>query len=211
MFRFPCDRTISQECDEYDILIVSINGIVNVKLIIFNVYSIMRPVIKSLNVNIANCTNGIEIESCVSDFVNTFDKISTPLFKKTFKTPSTNEVNENLFTNKSHAPWFNETCREKRFRFYQMLHKYGEIKNGLNRVNMTKSRSEYKIAMRKSRYNYDKKKTDRFENARFKNARSYWNLLKETAGVKPANIPLTSFEQYFKAINNPLDHFYIVL
>ena len=46
------------------------------------------------------------------------------------------------------------------------------------------------------------------KNARFKNAKLYWNLLKESAGVKPANIPLTVFEQYFKAINNPVDPFY---
>ena len=47
-------------------------------------------------------------------------------------------MNENLFTTKSDAPWFNKTCREKRFRFYEMLNKYREIKNDLNRINMTK-------------------------------------------------------------------------
>lgn len=34
-------------------------------------------------------------------------------------------------------------------------------------------------------------------------------MLKETAGIKSANIPLSSFERYFKAINNPSDPFYI--
>ena len=32
---------------------------------------------------------------------------------------------------------------------------------------------------------------------------------KKTTGIKPVNIPLTAFEQYFKAINNPTDQFYI--
>ena len=73
---------------------------------------------------------------------------------------------------------------------------------------MSKARSEYKTAIRKARYSFDKKKTERLENARFKNARQYWNLLKETAGIKPSNIPLTSFEKYFKAINNPTEPFY---
>ena len=94
-------------------------------------------------------------------------------------------------------------CLEKRFCIYQKLNKFRENKNDVTRENTTKARSVYKIAMRKARYDYDKKKTERLENARFKNARLYWNLLKETAGVKPANIPLTSFEEYFKAINNP--------
>ena len=34
-------------------------------------------------------------------------------------------------------------------------------------------------------------------------------MLKELSHVKPANIPLSSFEQYFKAVNNPTDPFYI--
>ena len=33
-------------------------------------------------------------------------------------------------------------------------------------------------------------------------------MLKELAHVKPANIPLSSFEEYFKAVNNPADNFY---
>ena len=40
------------------------------------------------------------------------------------------------------------------------------------------------------------------------NARLYWNLLKESAGVKTPSVPLSSFEQYFRAVNNPADHFY---
>ena len=41
-----------------------------------------------------------------------------------------------------------------------------------------------------------------------KNAKLYWNILKSSAVIKPGNIPLSSFEQYFKAVNNPDDHFY---
>ena len=33
-------------------------------------------------------------------------------------------------------------------------------------------------------------------------------MLKESVGMKPANINLSSFEQYFKAVNNPTDPFY---
>ena len=33
-------------------------------------------------------------------------------------------------------------------------------------------------------------------------------MLKEAANVKPANIPLSSFEEYFKAVNNPSDPYY---
>ena len=87
-----------------------------------------------------------------------------------------------------------------------MLNRYRENKNDDSRINMSKARSVYKTAIRKARYSFDKKKTERFEKARFKNARLYWN--KETAGIKSSNIPLTSFEKYFKAINNPTEPFY---
>ena len=130
--------------------------------------------------------------------------------KKKFHTTESGDPNANKpFSYKDDAPWFNEICREKRFYFYQMLNKYRENKNDESRINMTRARSEYKTEMRRARYIFDKKKTERWKNAKFKNARLYWNLLKEhAAGVKPANIPLTSFEKYFKAINNPLDPFY---
>ena len=34
-------------------------------------------------------------------------------------------------------------------------------------------------------------------------------MLKELAHIKPANIALASFEEYFKAVNNPNDRFFI--
>ena len=36
----------------------------------------------------------------------------------------------------------------------------------------------------------------------------FWNPLKSYASIKPGNIALSSFEQYFKSVNNPDDHFY---
>ena len=33
-------------------------------------------------------------------------------------------------------------------------------------------------------------------------------MLKELSHVKPANIPLSKFEEYFKFVNNPSDPFY---
>ena len=87
-----------------------------------------------------------------------------------------------------------------------MLNKYRENKTNNNRINMIQAQSDYKNVLRKARYEYDKQKTMRLENARFKNAKLYWNLLKESAGVKSSDI--SAFEQYFRAINNPENPFY---
>ena len=50
--------------------------------------------------------------------------------------------------------------------------------------------------LRKSRCEFDKERTSRFVNAKYKNAKLY-----------STNVSLSSFEQYFKAVNNPSDPF----
>ena len=60
-----------------------------------------------------------------------------------------------------------------------MLDKYRESKTDVNRKGMVKARSEYKSLIRQCRYEYDKEKTSRFVNAKYNNARLYWNLLQE--------------------------------
>ena len=99
-------------------------------------------------------------------------------FRKKVHSQDVSEPDCSSFTYKNDAPWFTVLCHEKRFYFYQMFNKYRENKTNTNRVNMVKARSEYKTTLRKARYDYDKKKTMRLENARFKNAKLYWNLLK---------------------------------
>ena len=58
----------------------------------------------------------------------------------------------------------------------------------------------------KSDYNDNTKK---LLTARYKNARLFWKMLKDASGVKQSNISLSTFERYFKAVNNPEDRFFI--
>ena len=48
----------------------------------------------------------------------------------------------------------------------------------------------------------------KLETYRRTNAKLYCNMLKDASHVKSPNIPLSSFETYFKAVNNPYDHFF---
>ena len=89
-----------------------------------------------------------------------------------------------------------------------MLDKYRQSNTDENRINKLKARSRYKKLIRKCKYEYDRDKTNNFINAKHKNDKLYWNMLKEAANVKPANIQLSSFEEYFKAVNNPSDPYY---
>ncbi|MCG8034648.1 MAG: endonuclease/exonuclease/phosphatase family protein, partial [Candidatus Thiodiazotropha taylori] len=158
-----------------------------------------------LDTKISACSNGAEVQSCVTDFVTLLHDVATPLFKKSIKhnnaSISFNQDNDN--------PWYNDECRQKKYYFMCMLDKYRGLKTDENRVDMVRARSEYKTVLRRCKYEYDKEKTNKFITSKNKNAKLYWNMLKELAHVKPANIALSSFEEYFKAVNNPADPFYL--
>ena len=160
----------------------------------------------SLNAKISDCSNSTDIDSCLSEFVGIIDDVSSPFFKKYHSKNATESKNKEPAENKN--PWYNEECHESKYIFLHMLNKYRSFKTDENRKNMVKARSNYKSIIRKCRLNYDKERTKKFVDAKFKNAKMYWNMLKELAHVKPANMPLSSFEQYFRSINNPLDPFY---
>ena len=59
-----------------------------------------------------------------------------------------------------------------------MLDKYRQSKTDVNRINMVRARSSYKTVLRKSKYEYDKEKTNKFVKAKNKNAKQYWNIVK---------------------------------
>ena len=53
------------------------------------------------------------------------------------------------------------------------------------------------------------KKPIKLLNAKYKNAKQYWKLLKESVtGPKCSNLSATDFANYFKSINNPNDLFF---
>ena len=68
---------------------------------------------------------------------------------------------------------------------------------------MTRARSSYTECIRKCKLVYDNKQTDKLITARYKNSKMYWNMLKSCAGISNSNISVSTFEHYFKSINNP--------
>ena len=75
---------------------------------------------------------------------------------------------------------------------------------------MVRARTEYKNAVRII-YNFekDRQKSIKLLNAKYKNAKQYWKLLKESVtGPKCSNLSATDFANYFKSINNPNDPFF---
>ncbi len=145
----------------------------------------------------------VDIDNSVSGFNTLLNSVCEPLFKKTIhvKHKST-KVTSPRYTLDENA----ETAKNL---FFNNLNTYRRDETNHNRICLVKSRTEYKQCLRKCRYQQAKIQTNKLLQARTKNAKQYWQLLKEVAGVpKPNTISADSFVAYFKAINNPTDHFF---
>ncbi len=81
--------------------------------------------------------------------------------------------------------------------FYRTLNAYRKDQSDSRRLDMIKARYEYKSTVRTCKYRKDKENTIKLENARFKNAKLYWKMLKDTAGCRSPNISLDQFSLLF--------------
>ena len=153
---------------------------------------------------ITNELNFVENESDIDLNLNCFyciiDDVCTPVFKNKLKR---NNTPGNTHTQSKKQRWFDSECEDQQNQFYNSLNDYPREQSDLNRQNMVENRSAYKKLIRRKRFYYDKKQTKTLEEARFKNAKEYWKLLKGIGVKKTSNLNVSHFEEYYKAINNP--------
>ena len=159
----------------------------------------------TLTNELQNVMDTENLEENLSTFYEEIGNICDPLFKRNIQhgTTSTN-------TSKMNNKWYDGECTEKRKEFFSHLNNYRTNESAENRSSMTKSQTEYKSLLRSKRYHYDKHETEKLVQARYKNAKLYWNMLKNSQNGKNTslNVSLSQFEQYFKSINNPESVFY---
>ena len=122
----------------------------------------------------SNSTVTDDIDRCIQSFENLFEDVSSMCIKIT---SNASHADQEYQTEKN-LPWYNEDCFEHKVIFRRMLNKYRELPNDENRLRMVEARSKYKNVLRKYRYEYDREKTANFLQAKKRNAREYWNLLK---------------------------------
>ena len=145
-----------------------------------------------------DCTDNID--KCVENFVAVIDNVCKPLFEKKCKSPE---------STKMRAASYDHECEIKRMHFFDKLNKYRKDKSDINRVEMVRARSCFKSSVRKYKRECMKQKTNKHINTRYKDAKEYWKLLKQSQQSKPSKLLLAdTFGQYFKAINDPQSPFY---
>ena len=150
----------------------------------------------------ASCEN--DINSSISSFSALLDTVCTPLFGKTSHSTSTKDRDQ-----KKTDFEFDNLCADKRKQFYHSLNIFRKNKSSENRQQMVMARTEYKNSVRNFNYNKQQQKSIKLLNARYKNAKEYWKLLKESVTRQTSKHPSANdFDKYFKAINNPDSHFF---
>ena len=105
---------------------------------------------------------------------------------------------------------YNKECELKKC-ISHMLNKYRAVKSDTNRINMVKVRTDFKAEVRKFKLEVNRVKTKRLVDAKYKNAKEYWKLLKDATNINTntsKNVSADRFAKYFKAINNPDDAFF---
>ena len=142
-----------------------------------------------------------DVDTCLQSFVSIIDDVCMPLFKK--------PTNCSCKNDKSSSSLYNEDCKIKKMIFYDKLNKYRKNKCDATRAEMVRARSNFKSSVRKFNRECQKYKTDKLIATRFKDAKGYWRLLKQTqTGSQSKHLSADIFAEYFKAINNPESQFY---
>ena len=160
----------------------------------------MKQQLYGLNNNIIQATTNDEIDSTVDSYITLIESVSSSFYKETKITPKENDRSGN--TNFI----FNEECEYKKLVFLDMLNKYRKDSIDTNRINMVKARTDFKMTVRKFKSELEKAKTKRLIDAKYKNAKEYWKLLKDAANTHtrtPKSLSTDTFVEYFKSINNP--------
>ena len=94
------------------------------------------------------------------------------------------------------------------FKQISFLNKYRSCLLKENRLLIVKARSKYKSTITSCKKRFVDDRTKTLEQYRHNNAKLYWKMLKQSTHIKSPDIPLSSFEVYFKGVNNSEDPFF---
>ena len=142
-----------------------------------------------------------DFDKNISNFVIALDGVCKPLFERKMHSESAQS--------KSSGTQYDETCDLNKVLFFEKLNNYRKDKNEINRSELVQARSKYKSSVRHFKYNCLKQKTQKLLDQKYKDAKQYWRLLKQSQNNDPPkSLSANQFMEYFQAVNNPDDHFY---
>ena len=145
------------------------------------------------------------VNFAVKSFVEGVRNATDSLFLKSWKAGHTKPTTS-LQHNK--PVWADECWIKARQNFNTWNKKYSRNPSQTNKEGFIQARKEYKNISWRCRNTYDKEKTAKLLEARVKNAKLYWKLLKGNKRANRSNISAETFERFFKNISNPDGDFF---
>ncbi|KAK3096812.1 hypothetical protein FSP39_003531 [Pinctada imbricata] len=110
---------------------------------------------------------------------------------------------------KKFQPWFSNSCKEKRNKFYESRERYKQEKNIENRQRMKQSSKDYKREINKSYSKYQFEMEKEIRNTSKTDSRQFWKILNKLNGKNESEIKasLDDFKlfAYFRVINEGED------
>ena len=164
--------------------------------------------LNGLNARIPTCMERDEINNCLSEFSHILEDVASPIFKTSSNNTQKDSLERDYSEKKTLSHGTMRDVLKRNITFYECLISTESAK--MMKAESVWLRQDRNISRcsENADTNMIKRKHRVFLNAKYKDAKMYWNLLKESAGIRTTNVSLSTFEQYFKAVNNPLDPFY---
>ena len=101
-----------------------------------------------LQTKLSQARTGQDVGENISEFINVMSEICDPLFAKTIRIGSNNNITSAFKAN--HPPWFDQECTNRRKIFYSELNNFRLNKNTQTQTRLVQARKKNK---------YDKSKT----------------------------------------------------
>ena len=114
-------------------------------------------------------TSNNQIDECVNNFVSMLDGVCKSLFERKVL------LNQDNYSKIQ----CDEGCEMYKQLFLEKLNTYRKNKSDANRIEFVEARSAYKKSVRNFKYDCLKNKTQYLLQQKHKDAKQYWNLLKE--------------------------------
>ena len=131
--------------------------------------------LNSIAEKLKQATSNEEVDTSFTSFTSLVENVAKPFFKISKEDHNLQNVKSNFV--------YNEECEYKKIVFLNLLNKYRAEKSDTNRMNMVRAKSDFKAEVRKFKFEQDKAKTKRLVDAKYRNAKEYWKLLKDAANL----------------------------
>ena len=152
-----------------------------------------------------NILNESQVHKAISLFSEAIHDAADPLFLKR----KNNNLTEHSDPIKDKYPcWATNEWIDAKSNFRRHCDIYHRNPSEENESLMIESRRLYKNLSWQCRRNFDLDQTKKLYNARLKNAKEYWKMIKSVKRKETSNVTCEEFQKYFNDLYNPDDDFY---